>query len=126
MKQNQDQGRATSLLLDAVAWALGGIFLLTITTATISPLINQIIGWLFIAYSVLLIIASFRNNLIPWIEKAEVRVGLAYPLFVTTLGDLFIKAAESKQFILVIIVLIISFLLIAGFTVQIVKIFKKH
>lgn len=124
MKQNQDQSKAISLLFEAVAYSMGGLFLLTLTTALISLRLNQIVGWLFIAFSVFLIIASFRNSLIPWGDKG--RVWFAYPLFVVTLGGFIIEAVASKQSIYVILAIVFLLFLFAGIVFQNVKIVKKH
>ena len=124
MKQNQERSKAISLLFEAVGYSAGGLFLLTLTTATISLWVNQIAGWLFIAFSVFLIIASFRNSMIPWGDKGL--FCFAYPLFVVTLAGVIIEACDSKQSIIVILASIFVLLLFAGIVFQTVKIFKKR
>jgi len=123
MKQNQDRSKAISLLFEAVAWSMGGIFLLTLTTASISLWLNQIVGWLFITFSVFLIIASFRNNLVPWGDK--IRVYLAYPLFAVTVTHFITTAFISRQSIYVILAIAFLLFLLAAIVFQNVKILKE-
>jgi hypothetical protein len=116
MQTNRNRGQ--DLLFEAMAYALGGIFLLTINTS----LALCIFGWIFIAFAIFLIVESFFNRAIPWGDR--IHTLLAGPLFLATAADFIIESVESQQALYIILAAIFLVLLLLAILFQIFRVFR--
>jgi hypothetical protein len=100
MEANQDVPRPFTLLMQAIAYVLGGMFLFD---AGIRFLVGagartvEVFGVVFIAFGFFLVISSFFNRLTSWANTINFELFLG--LFIVTLADLFVVAVESTQYL---------------------------
>jgi uncharacterized membrane protein HdeD (DUF308 family) len=118
-KMNTNTNRGQDLILEAMAYALAGIFLLTVT----SNLILCIAGWVLIAFATFLIVESFLKRPISWGNK--IGTLLSGTLFVATVADFIIESVRSEQAPYIVLAVIFVLLLLSALVFQTFKIFKK-
>jgi hypothetical protein len=117
MQTTRNRGQA--LLFETMAYALAGIFLLTVSTG----LILCILGWVFIAFATFLIIESFFNRPISGGDK--VHTLLSIPLFAVTVAEFAIESAGSQQTPYIILAAVFLLFLLSAISFQIWRIFWR-
>jgi len=102
-----------TLLIEAIAYALAGLFLLTITP----NLLINLFGWVFVAFAAFLIVRSLLNKPNLWGDRID--IALAFPLFTVTAADFIIKSVESQQNLYIIFAFVFLLLLLLAIMLQI-------
>ena len=99
MEANQNVPRPFTLLMQAIAYLLGGMFLFDASIRLwvgAGAVIGEIFGGVFMAFGFFLVISSFFEGLTGWANRMNFQLFLG--LFIVTLGDLFVVALESTQY----------------------------
>lgn len=102
MQTNQNVPRPFYTLSQAIAYLLGGIFLLhnsSIYLAGRPALIGQIFGGIFIGFAFFLAISSIFDKLVALADR--INRGLFLALFIVVMGSLYVtvvKATENRTF----------------------------
>jgi len=102
-----------TLLYEAMAFSLGGIFLLTLN----ANLTLHVFGWIFIAFALLLIVESFINKIS--LLHNRIQTLLVYPLFIVTIADFITKAIDSHQSVYIVLTVIFLLILLVAILYQI-------
>jgi len=113
MEANQNVPRPFTLLMQAIAYLLGGMFLFDASIRLwvgAGAVIGEIFGGVFMAFGFFLVISSFFEGLTGWANRMNFQLFLG--LFIVTLGDLFVVALESTQYKAFHLVLALAFSLI--------------
>ena len=111
MQTNQNVPRPFSVLAQAIAYSLGGIFLLDASSTYLTgtpALIGQIFGFAFIGFAFFLAISSFVDKLVAWANRIDIWLFLA--LFFVAISSLIKTAVESTEYRTFYIVLAAVFL----------------
>lgn len=94
-----------ALHFEAMAYALGAIFLLTVSGGN---LVVHVFGWGFIVFALFLIVQSFPKTPLTWVDHSF----LSLPLFVVTTADFILESVNSHQAIYIVLAGIFLIILI--------------
>ena len=98
MQTNQSVPRPFSVLAQAIAYLLGGVFLLDTTSAYLAgtaALVGQVFGFAFVGFAFFLAISSFVDKLVAWANRIDMWLFLA--LFFAAMASLIVTAIESTD-----------------------------
>ena len=113
MQTNQNVPRPFSILSQAIAYLLGGMFLFNTSSIYLAgrpALIGQIFGGIFMGVAFFLVISSFFDNLVALANRINRWLFLA--LFIVAMASLFTMAVKSTEYLTFYIVLAVAFALI--------------
>ena len=103
MRANRNRGLTS--FYEAVAFALGGLFLLT----DIVGVIPNIFGWIFIAFAAFLLVESFFKK--PVSSVVNMHIVLSFCLFITAAVEYITKSLDSGQTLYIILSVVFIVLL---------------
>ena len=101
MQMNQTRPQPFDILLQAIAYIIGGIFLYTAKVDENPILGAQVIGGVFIVFAYFLVTASLFNKLITWARKVDMYLLLG--LFIAMVTRLAIAGVEAPELYYVIV-----------------------
>ncbi len=113
MQTNQNVPNPFPLLVLAIAYLLGGMFLFDVSiglSAGVGALIGEILGALVIATGFFLVISSFFKKLTALVNR--INFYLLLGLFIIAAADFLIVAVESIEYKVFLIVLAFAFWLL--------------
>ncbi len=115
--------RGQTLLFEAMAYALGGMFLFTIATS----LILSICAWAFMTFAVFLIINSLINSLFNRSISLDDRIHtfLSFLLFAVTAVEFISESVKPQQDIYAILAVIFLLLLLLAMLFDSWRVFRK-
>ena len=116
MQTNQNVPRPFGILLQAVTYLIGGIFLLAVSSdlVGVTALIGRVFGGIFIGVAFFLAISSFFDKLVTWANRVDMQLFLA--IFIVSIANLFVVAIESPgdRTFLTVLALAFSLIVIAA------------
>lgn len=115
MQTNENVPRVYRILSQAIAYLIGGMFLLTVSATSPSlagrvGVIGQIFGYLFIGIGILLGISAFSSRLAAWANRLDEE--FLFSLLLVDIVDLTFVVVGSTKYQTFFVVLLLAFLFV--------------